>query len=521
MSSMMTATTRPCTSVDGPSAMTSVHSATAIGFHEASKTPTEKRRRKLIALRDRERMKDVLIRKFQNEYDSEGPDGTAGQKIAEEVKNFVNNAKVTEANLHRLEKRIRNHDKSDSGRSSGETKDGSDGHEEGKKTDEDDDGEHGESDDEKSKEGNAVSVSNYSALSLASTHSQLSKSSSCISTFGRKPKVPPTDSREMTDYDWGRLDDYANFLYQRDQLRIRMEHKEQKDKMRADLSRQMQERLDEEMMQKQENNMYVENAILDTKMYQDEERMKQEIMKEKNMELKRSLDAQVELDKREKQAAFDEQREFDKQLLQKLCEELTDMNSRDEQRRTEEKNTLWTVFHQHDRKVRNAKIQEKEEKKNEYKQCRDFQKLLDDRDAAAKAERDYWAKSYENSAISQKAEIDRCAHAARSPSKEQALFSNQFKEIDDFAQKKEDKVRDKLSEMMHETQTFLIKQMEEKKEKMNQLDMLERIRGDIIFQDIENYNTEEKQKSLQRRLQNIDNRLQIQKQIQTKASRIT
>lgn len=456
-------------------------------------------------------MKDVLIRKFQSEYEHEGPDGCSGQVIVDEVKKFVNNAKVTEANLNRLERRIRNHEKNNSGRSTQDTNDGTVVEEEGEEEEN-----AAESEEGNLKEDDAVSVSNYSVVSHASSH--LSRASSTHSLFGRKPKVPPTDSRDMTDYDWGRLDDYASFLHQRDLLRMQMQHKEMQDTIRQELSKQIQERQEEERQHMQENAWYIRNEMIDTKNWEDQEQRRLNTTKEKNMELKRGLDEQVEYERKRKEANTDADKKDEEETLQRCRQELDTMNRRDLARRENEKMTLSNLFHEVDERNRNAAVQKKEDKKTERREIRDFQKLLDDRAERLQKEKDGYVRHFICHNPERDAAILKCQHAAYNPSKEQARFVSQFREIDDFNAARDEKKRDKLGEMMRETQTYLMKQMAEKREKKNQLDMLERLRADLITQDISFYFDEEKQKTLQRRLQNLENRVQLQNQIRKKAT---
>jgi len=91
-------------------------------IRDVSKTLSAERREKLIALRDREAMKDVLLEKFQIRYgtqrEKKDDDAVSVSEsvIRNEVDTFVQKAYLTEENLARLERRIRQHSRKKNGK---------------------------------------------------------------------------------------------------------------------------------------------------------------------------------------------------------------------------------------------------------------------------------------------------------------------------------------------------------------------------------------------------------------------
>ena len=79
-----------------------------ITTQEISGTMSEARRAKLLNIKKREDMKDVLVAKFRDRYKTgrAGTDANNEAAIAKEVGEFMDNAAVTEGNLKRLEKKI-------------------------------------------------------------------------------------------------------------------------------------------------------------------------------------------------------------------------------------------------------------------------------------------------------------------------------------------------------------------------------------------------------------------------------
>merc|ERR1719327_398775 len=75
----------------------------------------------------------------------------------------------------------------------------------------------------------------------------------------------------------------------------------------------------------------------------------------------------------------------------------------------------------------------------------------------------------------------------------------------------------KLKEMRHDTQAFLFKQMAEKDEKKEQALELKRLQASILEADTQEYMQMEKQKSTDRRVRNIEHRIELEDQIAERA----
>merc|ERR1719424_909604 len=75
----------------------------------------------------------------------------------------------------------------------------------------------------------------------------------------------------------------------------------------------------------------------------------------------------------------------------------------------------------------------------------------------------------------------------------------------------------KLKEMRHDTQGFLFKQMSEKDEKKNQALELKRLQASILEADTEEYMQMEKTKSYERKVRNLNHKVQLEDQIATRA----
>merc|ERR1719316_2072955 len=95
--------------------------------------------------------------------------------------------------------------------------------------------------------------------------------------------------------------------------------------------------------------------------------------------------------------------------------------------------------------------------------------------------------------------------------------AKQKEEADQRAIEMERNKEAKLKEMRHETQQFLFKQMAEKDEKKEQALELKRLQASILEADTQEYMQMEKQKSVDRRVRNIDHRIELEDQIAVRA----
>merc|ERR1711904_288638 len=95
--------------------------------------------------------------------------------------------------------------------------------------------------------------------------------------------------------------------------------------------------------------------------------------------------------------------------------------------------------------------------------------------------------------------------------------AKQKEEADARAIEMERNKEEKLKQMRHETQAFLFKQMAEKDEKKEQALELKRLQASILEADTQEYMQMEKQKSQDRKIRNIEHRVELEHQIAQRA----
>merc|ERR1711918_57974 len=96
--------------------------------------------------------------------------------------------------------------------------------------------------------------------------------------------------------------------------------------------------------------------------------------------------------------------------------------------------------------------------------------------------------------------------------------AKQKEEADARAIEMERNKESKLKEMRHDTQAFLFKQMAEKDDKKGQALELKRLQASILEADTQEYMQMEKQKSHDRRVRNVEHRVELEAQIADRAA---
>merc|ERR1711985_62372 len=99
--------------------------------------------------------------------------------------------------------------------------------------------------------------------------------------------------------------------------------------------------------------------------------------------------------------------------------------------------------------------------------------------------------------------------------------AKQKEEADARAIEMERNKQAKLKEMRYDTQSFLFKQMAEKDEKKGQALELKRLQASILEADTQEYMQMEKQKSHDRRMRNVEHRIELEDQIADRAAEVT
>eukprot|EP00397_Hematodinium_sp_SG-2012_P017352 GEMP01017741.1.p1 GENE.GEMP01017741.1~~GEMP01017741.1.p1 ORF type:complete len:488 (+),score=140.31 GEMP01017741.1:93-1556(+) len=437
-------------------------------IRDVSKTLSAERREKLIALRDREAMKDVLLKKFQRRY------GTQREKkdddalsvsesvIRNEVDTFVQKANLTEENLARLERRIRQHSR---------------------KTKEDD------------------------LTSVISAYSRFSDGNLSIALKSNLDSIA-----EEGHYDWSKLDEYAKFLHEQDAVRQKAGIVDQQKKLRSDLDKQVQDGIQRKQKQEESDAAFWQLKMDELDKWKEEEKQKELNSKVHAVKERESRDLQLLYEKQLREAEDEKKRKEEEQLVRKIAHEVVSEKERAIKQKEAQRAYMLKVFEE----SAVEKMQKKAEKQREMEQdgeyVRKYNEMMEKQDKAKKAE-------LEGRMDRQKRRVEKMEESVMNVVKkkdgeaaERADF--QRKDMEQRLMELELNKAAKLCKLKLDTQKFLLQQMQEHDaNKQQQRDMKEK-QGQILEADSQEFDGIRKQEVETRRLRNLQHRLELQQQIE-------
>lgn len=183
---------------------------------EVSDKIDPKRKEKLLSIKKREELKDVLISKFNDKHGS----GSSVNRdmINEEVSKFISNADMSDANLSRLERRI----------------------------------------DQRAQGSTATLEDDF------------------ISEYSGSKAAPSLSARQApgspTKYDWAKLDDYAVYIAEQDAAKTRENDRVMQKKIAEDLRKQIEASKTRSNLEKEEDLKYSKAIAIELDMWKEYER---------------------------------------------------------------------------------------------------------------------------------------------------------------------------------------------------------------------------------------------------------
>jgi len=438
---------------------------------EVSKTLTAERREKLLALRDRERMKGVLFEKFERKYGTDRPKNDEDTRsvsestMRREISTFVDKATLTEDNLGRLERRMRQHARK--------------------------------------------KVINDDAVSIVSAYSKLTEAPADM------PQIQPLEGiSENLQYDWGRLDEYAKFLYQRDAVGQKLGIVEQKKKLKYDLDKQILDQIERKKIEKETEQRFHNMQMEDLNKWKAKEQKKEEDYRTKLRTDKETRDLQVQIENsmRDELHARKMQDEelFVRRIIDEAIVEKEKLTKKKEQDRENMKivEAECLLDRQQKKKISDQQREQDIEFAREYGEMEDKkerakQAVLQGRLDRQKARADQMELLV--AGVQRKQEAD----AAEKSAKER-------EEIDRKKMEAEKTKAEKLKGMRLETQEFLLKQMRERDALKQERQEDKIMTSKILSNDSAEYDKIRKEEEEEKRLRNLRHRGELDKQIQTK-----
>merc|ERR1719482_1877281 len=331
--------------------------------------------------------------------------------IGSEVDKFVGNADVTEANLARLERRIHK-------RSTRPT------------------------DDDKS------SVSNVSAYSM-------------------RDKPPPTPTLAQTmpsikegeerfdNFEWSKLDEYASYLHEQDAMRQKLGQHDMQKKLRADLDKQVADQRRKKNRQREEEQKYFHNQMVEIEQWKEMEKERDADMKTKALKEKVDRDEQLAFDQKRRDEELAKQEKEEKALVAKIVREMEQEKVRMAAKKVQQREAMLRIMEENMEERRIKEEQKAKQQEMEIEGMREYNRILDQQEQAR-------AEALESRINRQKELMERIK-------------------------------AQKLRQMRLETQDFLFAQMEEKEARKAQAVQLKGLQARILEEDTKEYMDMEKQ----------------------------
>merc|ERR1712139_310865 len=205
-------------------------------------------------------------------------------------------------------------------------------------------------------------------------------------------------------------------------------------------------------------------------------------------------------------------------LVEKIAREMEMEKERMEMRRLQQKQAMKKVFAEN--LEENAQKEEARMRQQELdmEAMKEYNRILAQQEEMRAQE--LQARMDKQKALMEKMKDNVQKQQQKKGDEDARRAAKQKEEADARAIEMERNKEAKLKEMRHETQAFLFKQMAEKDEKKEQALELKRLQASILEADTQEYMQMEKQKSQDRKVRNIEHRIELEEQIADRAKEV-
>eukprot|EP00928_Gymnodinium_smaydae_P086848 TRINITY_DN71264_c0_g1_i1.p1 TRINITY_DN71264_c0_g1~~TRINITY_DN71264_c0_g1_i1.p1 ORF type:complete len:490 (+),score=165.19 TRINITY_DN71264_c0_g1_i1:73-1542(+) len=434
---------------------------------------SDSRREKLMNLRQREELKDKLTEKFKDRFghDSKlrGPDevSVTSTCIRREVDAFAKKAHVSETNLNRLERRL--HCKA-------------------------------------TQQKPMSTVSAYSGLS------KMSQRSASLSALG-KSVISPSECPEA--FDWSRLDEYASHLHEQDAIRQQMGVRALQKKLKLDLDQQVAEKNARQSDMTEEDRRYHQNTLVELERWKAAEQKRANDLKQKTLKEKLDRDEQLAFEQKLKSEEMQRKKHEEACLVEKIVTEMEGEQRKHEKKKRETKAAMRKVFQENEEDQRKRDEERRAQQQRESDAMKEYNRILDEQEEARANE--MAARMERQKQLMEQLQSNVAAQSKNAGDNDAKRANAQQAEMDRHYFEAESAKQKRLKQMRLETQAYLMRQMGEKEGRKEEERQLANIQATILEKDTEEYNHVERQKAIDKRLKNFENRQELEKQITVRA----
>ncbi|EER07265.1 mature-parasite-infected erythrocyte surface antigen, putative [Perkinsus marinus ATCC 50983] len=454
------------------------------------------RREKLLAIKKREEMKDLIVNKLKKKHstreDSDKDDCSSEKSamINKEVNRLLDNTNipVTEANLNRLERRIQK--KVDCGALKG------------------DDGV------------SVVSgVSAYSQRSGGSSYKGPQRATNTMEAIPEDEEGLSVTGRaieggEQRRYNWSRLDEYSRYLHEQDSIRQKLNELEVKKRLAEDLRRQMRESRSRKAQLVEEEKKFKENQLIEIDEWQKYEDKVNAERRDKAIKEQKDRELQMNFDKARQEREEEKRRNEEAKLVAKITREMALEKKKILQRKQAQKDAMVTIMKEN---VKERKIREEERLRQiqfDIESMAEYNRILDAQEKARKDELE--ARVARQKALMETMQDTVVKEQNAKANEMEDRADRQLAEANARAEERERLKEERLREIRQETQEYLFHQMAERESRKKHNQMLKDLQAQILESDTKAYRENEALRAQQRREFNVEHRKLLERQMRDK-----
>jgi len=434
-------------------------------LREVSASLSDKRREKLLSIKKREEMKDVLVKKFKERV-MVGTSTSSAKKtpsnelvIEKNVDDFLEQAAITENNLKRLEKKIIK---------------------------------------ETGAEEIFDEVSNYSV------------------PIETEKIADAVQSKRIAS--WSDLDEYAVYLYKKDAIQHKQRIKDAQRNMHTQLDEQVAASMGKMDWIKDEDKKFFEASIQELEDWKLAEADKILEIKKKNIVEKNMRDEQLFEEKKLKAEEKERKLLEEKLAVSRIQKEIVEEKEKIERKKIEDRQAMLKVFKENQENKAKKEEERKAQVAHDIKVMKDYNKLMDKQAKEREAEKQ--ARVDRQKALMDKMQATVGAQAAAKGAEDEIRAAKQKEEADIRTLELEVNKQRKLKQMREENRDYLLKQMQAKADKKTQALELKKMQAQILVEDTKQYEEVEKKKQEDKKLRSYEAKLELQQQIQMKQAEI-
>ena len=245
------------------------------------------------------------------------------------------------------------------------------------------------------------------------------------------------------------------------------------------------------------------------------EQSRAEELKNKLMKEKADRDEQLAFEQKLKGEELQKKKNEEEQLVEKIVNEMEAEQIKFEKKKVATKKAMKKVFEENQADQEKKDIQKQEQMQKESVAMREYNRILDEQEEQRANE--LAARMSKQKELMEKLQANVAAQAKDAGDNDAKRANAQQAEMDRHYFEAEHTKMTRLKQMRLENQNYLLRQMGEKDGRKDEESLLQNIQAQILGKDTEEYNEIERQKAVDKRLQNFENRQDLENQIMKKA----